>query len=299
MKRACLVIGVAALVGGALASVVASSSPDALEHLTEQLTSGHAVLGPRGPFGSLPPPPAGAIGVGVTLALLTIVARLLFGGARPLDPRIKIALVVAYAVLLSTVGREGVWKLGFVAVVASIATLALGVPLRRLRLLLPVLAVAGFAAASWAIADRTQGLQRGALLLAKAVLSAHAVILLRHTTPSAEIWQGLGGLGVPRSLVLAALLLERSIATLGDEARALDLAIRARAGSRSRRVSGAALGSLFSRTLDRAERVRLSLEARGFDPERTSANETIHALHPADAIFAGSAALLLAVVACL
>jgi cobalt/nickel transport system permease protein len=276
---------------GAAGALVASGLPDALESLTSGLAGAGRPI--AAPFSEAPPPIAGAAGVAITLALLTVAARLLLGPVRPLDARLRILLVLAYAVLVSATVSTA--KLLILAAVAAAAAAAVRLPPRRLAMLLPVTAIAGLAALSWLPADPEEGLRRGGLILSKALLSAFAALLLRHTTSASQTWHALRGLGAPHGLVLAASMLERSVVAMGEEGRRVALALRARGAPASRRLSAAALGALFTRTLDRGARVRLAMEARGYDAGRPPPRPT--GMDASDAAFAGSIAVLFLLVA--
>ncbi len=296
MKTLCVALLILAIGGGAVASVLASDLPDALERLTESLPRAGSIL--RAPLAEIPGPIAGMLGVAVTLAMVTAGARLIVGSAgatRPLDPRIKIGIALCFAAVVSTVSAPEVWKLAALGLSVLVTTLALRLPPRRLWALVPVAALVLFTAATWIAVDPATGWTHAPVLVAKVLLSALALVLLVHTTPSTDLSRGLRGLGLPSVLVLSMALLERSIAALGEEARRLKLAGRARGARSSARLAGAALASLFGRTLDRSDRVRLAMQARGFDIEH--APRPAFRLDGADALFAGSLALLLGLTA--
>jgi energy-coupling factor transporter transmembrane protein EcfT len=284
-----------ALAAGALAAALASTSPDALERVTRALGCEIGASPPVALRG-LPPALAGAAGVGITMALLTVATRAIGGSASPLDSRLKILLTAGYAVIVSAIPRESAWKLAVLAGVALVASVALRLPIRRWRALQPVAILAALAGTSWMLSDPVDGAMHAALLVSKALLSAHAVVLLAQTTKPAEIRAGLLGLGLPRALVLSISLLDRSLVAMREEAATLARVLEARGASKVRRFSAAATAALFVRTVDRCERVRLSLEARGHDPFRAPSES--RRIAGADVAFAGSTALLLALFLC-
>jgi cobalt/nickel transport system permease protein len=108
-----------------------------------------------------------------------------------------------------------------------------------------------------------------ASILARFALTMSAVMVLTATTSFPALCQGLTALGVPRAFVVQLLFLYRYLFLLAEEAgrlrRARDLRGLGAQGARTLRVAAAALGVLFTRTLDRAERIYQAMAARGFD----------------------------------
>ncbi|MCB1125711.1 MAG: hypothetical protein KDM81_04390 [Verrucomicrobiae bacterium] len=114
------------------------------------------------------------------------------------------------------------------------------------------------------------GLHAGNLLL-KASLSLWALSLLVHTTPLPEIVVGLRRLGVPRIWTGSLAFWGRYYAVLTGEWHRLQLARRSRTFTRSRtlrfRSLANALGLLFIRSYERAEKVHRAMLARGYRGE--------------------------------
>ncbi|RME94706.1 MAG: hypothetical protein D6766_05120 [Verrucomicrobia bacterium] len=118
---------------------------------------------------------------------------------------------------------------------------------------------------------RPDWLLRAGNLFLKATLSLWALSLLIHTTPLPELLAGLRRLGVP-SLWLGSLAFwGRYYAVLATEWERLQLARRSRSFSRNRalrfRVLANALGLLFVRAYERAEKVHRAMLARGYRGE--------------------------------
>jgi cobalt/nickel transport system permease protein len=108
-------------------------------------------------------------------------------------------------------------------------------------------------------------------LLLKATLSLWALSLLVHTTPLPDLVAGLRRLGVPAIWTGSLAFWGRYYAVLGEEWRRLQLARRARTFTRDRafrfRALANALGLLFIRAYERAEKVHRAMLARGYRGE--------------------------------
>lgn len=118
------------------------------------------------------------------------------------------------------------------------------------------------------LAIHGEGLRRCAEVLAKAMTSVLALLLLASTTRFSRLLQGLEGLRFPRGLILILSFLYRYIFVLVDEAHRTRRAVEARSAGRrpvqGLRVYGAILGMLFLRAFERAERIYVAMVSRGF-----------------------------------
>ena len=111
--------------------------------------------------------------------------------------------------------------------------------------------------------DRAIGLgARGALSIVIAIAIASAI-------PAQSVAGALLALKTPRTLAAVIQTMLTQLASVRAEARRLGLARRLR-GARGFGVSGGALATLLARSADRARRVALAMELRGYDPERAS-----------------------------
>lgn len=107
-------------------------------------------------------------------------------------------------------------------------------------------------------------------LVIKGLLTVSAAILLAATTGMADIARGLGGLKVPRPLVIQLLFVHRYLSLLADEALRSVRARNLRSfGGRGEGISSVAplLGTLLIRTFERSERIHRAMLSRGFDGE--------------------------------
>lgn len=112
---------------------------------------------------------------------------------------------------------------------------------------------------------------RAGNLFLKATLSLWGLSLLVHTTPLPEIVVGLRRLGVPRIWTGSLAFWGRYYSVLTGEWHRLQLARRSRTFTRSRalkfRSLANALGLLFIRSYERAEKVHRAMLARGYRGE--------------------------------
>jgi cobalt/nickel transport system permease protein len=109
------------------------------------------------------------------------------------------------------------------------------------------------------------------VVLAKAMTSVIAMILIASTTRFSRLLQGLEGLRFPRFLILILSFLYRYIFVLVDEVHRMRRSLESRSAGRRPvggiRVYGSLLGVLFLRAYERAERVYAAMIARGFSGE--------------------------------
>jgi cobalt/nickel transport system permease protein len=194
-------------------------------------------------------------------------------GASPLhrrDPRVKIAAVLVFLLVLATAHRELAWLgaalFAVLCVAARLARLPLPGALARAGVVLPFTAV--FAAVSWLAGDPA----RGATLVMKSYLSALAVLLLVSTTPLPVLLRGFEMTGAPRFLLMVAQFLYRYLFVISEEAQHMRKAALARgatagglaANAARFRAAAGALAVLFARSYARAEEIHRAMLARGF-----------------------------------
>jgi len=205
------------------------------------------------------------------------------------DPRVKIATVLAFLVVLATAHRELAWLgaalFAMLCVAARMARLPLRGALARAGVVLPFTAV--FAGVSWLAGDPA----RGATLVMKSYLSAMAVLLLVSTTPLPVLLRGFEMTGAPRFLLMVAQFLYRYLFVISEEAQHMRKAALARgatvgglAGNAERfRAAAGALAVLFARSYARAEEIHRAMLSRGF-PGYFRPLVELH-LHGGDVIF--------------
>lgn len=114
------------------------------------------------------------------------------------------------------------------------------------------------------------GLATGMLVAAKALAIVLALVALVSTTPAWRTLAAMRRLHLPGGLVQVTHLAYRYVFLIQTESRAVQTAMRARGfrsglDRRSFTVLGNAIGMLLIRSTERAERVYLAMQARGFD----------------------------------
>lgn len=164
--------------------------------------------------------------------------------------------------------------------VVSLTKFPLGLLWRRLRSV--ILFIALFAALIALTADEEPtlslgpiavsqpGLNLAALLGAKAMSIALMAAALVATTPFSQLCHSLRRLGCPARVIQVTLLAYRMNFALGGEVESTRHALSARGfrwspGRRTMLTVGHVLGSMFARSLDRAERLYDAMLARGYD----------------------------------
>jgi cobalt/nickel transport system permease protein len=144
----------------------------------------------------------------------------------------------------------------------------------------PLLAIPAF---GWELDVTDSGLVRFASILLKSWLSVQMAVVLTASTPFPDLLRAMRDLGLPKVIVAIAGFTYRYIFVIGDEALRMMRARAARSsaigsrGGRSTlwraRVTGAMVGSLFLRSIERSERIYDAMVARGYDGE-------VRSLHP-------------------
>jgi len=199
-----------------------------------------------------------------------------------LDPRAKVLAVVAYSVVLISLGRYQLPSPGYL-IFPAVLLLWSETPLRFV--VKHTLLVSPFVVCLVIFSplfDRTPvpspfgagtipgGWLTAATVLVRFVLGMFVLIALASTTRFPELLKGLERLGVPKLLVTQLRFLYRYLFLLIDQAMHLKQARAARDAGRGplrgRWQSGAGLiGLLFIRTLEQAERTHMAMIARGYD----------------------------------
>jgi len=206
-----------------------------------------------------------------------------------LDPRLKVIGAVAFIVLTVALPAPAWGTLGLLALVASAVHGLARLPLRLLRArvasAMPFIALAALSvpfvraghilwAAHWgaiSLQITREGLEALGAILAKGWLSLWMSALLVAVTPLPDLQRALDALGMPAILSSTIALMLRYLFVLGEEALRLQAAREARSVGRGRnvfwraRVVGGMVGSLWIRSLERAERIYAAMIARGYD----------------------------------
>lgn len=202
--------------------------------------------------------------------------------------KVPAGLLTILAISLTPEGAWGVLALLALAVVAltAAARFDAGFMLRRSILALPFVAAAVplvvtrpgetlFAVPFLGWDASREGVVAVLTICGKSWLSVLFAVLLTATTPVAEILRALRALGMPRLLVATVFFAYRYFFVIGEEAIRLMRARESRSAALPGRhaggtawwraaVLGHMIGSLFSRSLDRSERVYAAMQARGF-----------------------------------
>ena len=199
-----------------------------------------------------------------------------------LDPRAKLFTTVIFIGAVVSFGKyelSGMLPfLLFPAAMATCAGLPSGFLLKRLLLVAPFAVLVGMFNP---LLDRAVLIQLGPInvsggwisfvtILLRFVLTVSAAIILVATCGFHELCLAFERLGVPKAFVVQLLLLYRYLFVLVEEAVRLARARSLRSfGGRGMgvRVTGSLLGHLLLRTLQRARRVYLAMQCRGFNGE--------------------------------
>jgi len=212
------------------------------------------------------------------------------------DARAKLPAVLGYVVAIALT-REGDW-IALALLAAPIAALViasrlqLALVLRRsliaapaFLVALPLLvtregeALATFPVVGWEATE--EGARAVLTIVTKSWLSVVVAVLLTATTPMPALLGALRWLRVPRLLVATVAFAYRYLFVVADEAGRMlrarasrSAALPGRRAGRSlrwrARVAGHLAGTLFVRSIDRAERVYAAMLARGYDGEMRS-----------------------------
>ena len=199
----------------------------------------------------------------------------------PLAPEVKLVGLVAFLLVVAVTPTSAPWALaaqaGVAVAVATVALVSWRAVAGRLALDLPlaVLAVAyAFAGRGpyvevAGVALSEPGLHAGLGILAKATIGIVAVSALAASTSLPDTIAGLAHLRAPAWFRQLLALSARQLQVLRDDLARLRLAAAVRTASPRRTVALAAgarsLGSLFVRSTERADTLRLAAALRGGD----------------------------------
>lgn len=222
-----------------------------------------------------------------------------------LDPRVKVLLTVAFIASMALL-PDGAWlayltTFLLLMLVTLTARLSPWLIIRRSLIGLPFLLAAitllftvpgpVFWAGPFGLTITGPGLVRFASITFRSLISLEAAVLLTATTQFPDILHALRHLKVPAILVAIIAFMYRYLFVLTDEVTRL---LRARAARSARldglhsgrsvawraTVAGHMAGQLFTRSLDRSERVYQAMLARGYRGEMLTLSP--HAMQPVD-----------------
>jgi len=215
-----------------------------------------------------------------------------------LDPRAKVVATMLFAVAVVSFQRYEVLSLFplflFPVLMAAVGDIPAGFVARRVVAVSPFAVFVGmfnplFDTGTVAIGGGvtvSAGWGSFASILVKFALTISAAILLIATTSFPGICRGLRGLGVPALFVSQLLFLYRYLFVLTEEAmrvvRARDMRSFGRRGT-GVGVFARIVGTLFLRTVERAERVYGAMLARGFRGDMPSMRR--EGLRPSDVLY--------------
>jgi cobalt/nickel transport system permease protein len=195
-----------------------------------------------------------------------------------LDARAKVAVVAAFVTLVASFGRYEVSALLpyalFPAVLLSLGGIPLGYILGRVLAALPFVLLVG---ALNPVLDRAPMLQAGpfmvsagwvsfASILLRFALTVGTALVLVATTRFEDVCLAAERLGLPRVFTLQLAFLHRYAFVLAGETQRLIRARTLRAFGRtvSLKEFASLAGHLLLRTWDRARRIHVAMQARGF-----------------------------------
>ena len=229
-----------------------------------------------------------------------------------LDPRVRIVLALAFAVVIVACDGFPVLGLALGAALAVAAAarlppagtakrvLAMDAFIVLMLVMLPFTMPGEEVFRLGGLAASREGLLQAAAIALKANAVIVMVLALPGTMDTATLGHGLGHLWVPSKLVHLLLFTVRYIGVLEREYRRLRLAMRARAfrpGSNLHtwRSFGYLLGMLLVRSLERSERIVAAMKCRGF----TGRFHTLapHAMGAADAVALAAGGFVIAALA--
>jgi cobalt/nickel transport system permease protein len=189
-----------------------------------------------------------------------------------LEPRTKIlgftAMIVAILMIPPQSGTTFFAYFFLTAIFMGISQIPLQYVVSRALVLMPFVLLAGLAA------PRLNGFQWWGflILIVRSILSLFILILLTNTTRFPELLGGLRKLGCPRVLALNLGFLYRYFFVLADEAMRMKQARDCRRAGRTPlkeelKQVGSMLGTLLTRSFERAERMYQAMLSRGFAGE--------------------------------
>jgi cobalt/nickel transport system permease protein len=185
-----------------------------------------------------------------------------------LDPRVKIVGLIGL-VIVSVSLPPGAW-LAFAAIavilvgLVAFARLRPGHVAKRMTVEIPFLLAA--AIIPFTVED---GLVLGATVGAKITIGVLAMVILSSTTPFPKLLRGFELLRAPRLITVIVAFMWRYMHVLVEDVSRMQKARQARGHSASwlwqASSTGALIGTLFIRSLERGERVYLAMVSRGYN----------------------------------
>ncbi len=212
-----------------------------------------------------------------------------------LDPRVKFVSALAF-IFTTALTPPGAWPvyillLSIVLSVEVLSELGVGYVFKRAALALPFVLAAlpllvtargapllSMPIGAWTLTVTREGVERFASIALKSWLSVQMAVVLATSTPFPDLLMAMRAIGIPRLLVAIVGLAWRYLFVMADEALRLMRARQARSGRPAQpgarvggnvfwraRVTGGMAGSLFVRSLERAERIYAAMLSRGYD----------------------------------
>lgn len=209
-----------------------------------------------------------------------------------LDPRVKTLVVVAFAFAVTLI-PEGYWLAfaafgAFVALAIALSRLPLPLVFGRSALALPFVLVTVpliftregdtlFTLPLLGWTGSSEGLTATGSIMVKSWMAVLMAVVLTGVTQPVDLIRGLERLRMPRILAGTTFFMYRYLFVIGEEGHRLMRARDARSAAPAAdersggtvawraRVLGSMVGSLFIRSYERAERVYLAMQARGYD----------------------------------
>lgn len=200
-----------------------------------------------------------------------------------LDARAKIVGLVGLVVVAVSL-PPGAWT-AFAAVLALLVGMAAVARLRPLFVLRRMtIEIPFLAAAAMLPLTVEDGLALGAAVGLKVTIGVLAMVVLSSTTPFPKLLRGFELLRTPRLITVIVAFMWRYLHVLADEVSRMKRAREARGYSAGwlwqATSTGPLIATLFVRSLERGERVYLSMASRGYDggmPEPASERMEIRA----------------------
>ena len=233
------------------------------------------------------------------------------GGFRDVDPRVRIVVAAAFAIVV--VALDDIRILGVALVLAMAAATVMRLPLaptlRRaaamdgfivvMLLMLPFTVAGEPIFTIGPLTASREGLWRAIAIALKANAIVLLLLALVGTMNAAILGHALRRLGAPAVLIHLLFFTVRYVEVLSRELHRARLAMKARAFRPRSKLHtwqsfGYLIGMLLVRGLERAERILKAMKCRGFDGRLHSGDAP--ALRPLDALFAASWAVVFAVL---
>lgn len=197
-----------------------------------------------------------------------------------LAPEVKVAAALVFVVAVAITPREAVWAFAVYAVSLSVVLLVGHIPIRfvlaRLPAVLPFIAFAfliPFIASGEHVDVAGMAVSRDGLwaawnIVAKATLGATSSIVLAATTEVPDILRGMSVLRAPAVFISIAGFMIRYLELVAEEFSRVRMAMEARGFDprwlwQAKPIASSA-GALFVRSYERGERVHAAMVSRGF-----------------------------------